>query len=38
MSLLSKQNKEVLGKPLNLDNPILVQVLGICSAWLSLHN
>jgi Na+-transporting NADH:ubiquinone oxidoreductase subunit D len=32
MSLLSKQNKEVLGKPLNLDNPILVQVLGICSA------
>lgn len=32
MSLLSKQNREVLGTPLNLDNPILVQVLGICSA------
>lgn len=32
MSLLSKQNREVLGNPLNLDNPILVQVLGICSA------
>ena len=32
MSLLSKQNREVLGNPLNLDNTILVQVLGICSA------
>jgi Na+-transporting NADH:ubiquinone oxidoreductase subunit D len=32
MGLFSKQNKEVLGKPLNLDNPIMVQVLGICSA------
>ena len=32
MALFSKQNKEVLGNPLNLDNPILVQVLGICSA------
>ncbi len=32
MSLFSKQNKEALSKPLNLDNPILVQVLGICSA------
>ena len=32
MSLFSKQNKDALGKPLNLDNPILVQVLGICSA------
>lgn len=32
MVLFSKQNKDVLGKPLNLDNPILVQVLGICSA------
>ena len=32
MSLLSKKNREVLGNPLNLDNPILVQVLGICSA------
>ncbi len=30
--LFSKQNKEALFKPLNLDNPILVQVLGICSA------
>lgn len=32
MSLFSKQNKEAFSKPLNLDNPILVQVLGICSA------
>lgn len=32
MALFSKQNKEALVNPLNLDNPILVQVLGICSA------
>lgn len=32
MSLFSKQNKEVFINPLNQDNPILVQVLGICSA------
>ena len=32
MALFSKQNKEVLGAPLSLDNPVLVQVLGICSA------
>jgi Na+-transporting NADH:ubiquinone oxidoreductase subunit D len=32
MSLLSKQNREVFINPLNLDNPIMVQVLGICSA------
>ena len=32
MALFSKQNKEAFSKPLNLDNPILVQVLGICSA------
>ena len=32
MALLSKQNKEALVNPLNLDHPILVQVLGICSA------
>lgn len=31
-SLFSKANREVLGNPLNIDNPILVQVLGICSA------
>src|SRR5574344_1320537 len=30
--LFSKGNKEVFSNPLNLDNPILVQVLGICSA------
>ena len=30
--LFSKQNKEAFGNPLNLDHPILVQVLGICSA------
>ena len=32
MNLFSKQNREVLSNPLNLDNPIMVQVLGICSA------
>lgn len=30
--LFSKENKEVFINPLNLDNPIMVQVLGICSA------
>ena len=32
MALFSKQNKEAFIKPLNGDNPILAQVLGICSA------
>ena len=32
MALFSKQNKEAFIKPLNGDNPILVQVLRICSA------
>lgn len=30
--LFSKENKEVLTNPFNGDNPILVQVLGICSS------
>lgn len=30
--LFSNENKEALINPLNLDNPIAVQVLGICSA------
>lgn len=30
--LFSKENKEVFITPLNLDHPILSQVLGICSA------
>lgn len=30
--LLSKDNKEALVNPLSKDNPVLVQVLGICSA------
>src|SRR5574344_3169469 len=30
--LFSKENKEVFGNPLNLDNKVLIQVLGICSA------
>lgn len=29
--LLSKRNKEVLFNPLSKDNPVLVQILGICS-------
>ena len=32
MALFSKQNKEAFIKPLNGDNPVLVKVLGICSA------
>lgn len=32
MDLFSKQNKQVFINPLNLDNPIMAQVLGICSA------
>jgi len=30
--LFSKANKEALTGPLNLNNPVVVQVLGICSA------
>ena len=30
--LFSKANKEVFLNPLNIDNPIMIQVLGICSA------
>ena len=30
--LFSKENQQVFGNPLNMDNPVLVQVLGICSA------
>ena len=30
--LFSKENKEVFANPLNLNHPILVRVLGICSA------
>lgn len=30
--LFSKRNKEVFAAPLNLDNPVTAQVLGICSA------
>ena len=29
--LLSKKNQEALFNPLSKDNPVLVQVLGICS-------
>ena len=32
MSLFSKGNREALIGPLNLNNPVAVQVLGICSA------
>ena len=32
MNLFSKHNQEVLKAPLNLDNPVVAQVLGICSA------
>ena len=32
MGLLSKKNKEVLVAPLSINNPVIVQMLGICSA------
>ena len=32
MELFSQQNKEVFTGPLNLNNPVVAQVLGICSA------
>ena len=31
-TLFSKANKEALINPLNLNNPVVMQVLGICSA------
>ncbi len=31
-TLFSKKNREVLLTPLGLNNPVTVQVLGICSA------
>ena len=30
--LFSKKNKKLISNPLDIDNPITVQVLGICSA------
>ena len=30
--MLSKKNKEVLLGPLSKNNPVIVQILGICSA------
>ena len=32
MGLFSKKNKEALNTPLFKENPVTVQVLGICSA------
>ena len=32
MSILSKKNKEVFTAPLGKNNPVTVQVLGICSS------
>lgn len=32
MSVFSKRNKEALTSPLSANNPVLMQVLGICSA------
>ena len=32
MGLLSEKNKEVLLGPLSANNPVVVQMLGICSA------
>ena len=30
--MLSKKNKEILLGPLSKNNPVIVQILGICSA------
>lgn len=32
MSLWNKKNKEILLGPLSSNNPVIVQMLGICSA------
>ncbi|MGM9705968.1 MAG: NADH:ubiquinone reductase (Na(+)-transporting) subunit D [Prevotella sp.] len=32
MQILSNKNKEILSTPLGMENPVTVQVLGICSA------
>jgi len=32
MSLFSKKNRDVFSAPININNPVTVQVLGICSA------
>jgi len=32
MGLLSKKNKQILLGPLSSDNPVIVQILGVCSA------
>lgn len=32
MGLLSKKNMEILTSPFNSNNPVIVQILGICSA------
>lgn len=32
MSILTSKNFKLLANPLNLDNPVTVQILGICSA------
>ncbi len=32
MSILSSKNVKLLSQPLNLNNPVTVQILGICSA------
>ena len=30
--LFSKKNKKLISNPLDIDNPVTVQVLGVCSA------
>jgi Na+-transporting NADH:ubiquinone oxidoreductase subunit D len=30
--IFSKKNKKLISDPLNLNNPVTIQVLGICSA------
>ncbi len=32
MSILTSKNFKLLSNPLNLENPVTVQILGICSA------
>ncbi len=35
--LFSKKNRKLISNPLDIDNPITVQILGVCSALSSNH-
>ena len=35
--LFSKKNRKLISNPLDIDNPITVQIFGVCSALQSRH-